>query len=56
MVDVMRATVTCTRADDGCVVFMLVTSFSKDGAPIDIYLRAEGLLGRWDTMSWRALA
>lgn len=32
---------------DGCAVLMVVTSFSKDGAPIDVYLRAEGFLGRW---------
>ena len=27
---------------------MVVTSFSKDGAPIDVYFRADGFLGRWD--------
>ena len=33
--------------EDGCPVLMVVTSFSKDGAPIDVYLRAEGFLGTW---------
>ena len=49
MVDVMRATVSLAgRAADGCPVVMIVTSFSKDGAPIDVYFRAEGILGRFE--------
>ena len=49
MVDVMRASVSLSApSTDGCPVIMVVTSFSKDGAPIDVYFRAEGFLGRWD--------
>ena len=48
MVDVMRARIVAAGYDaDGCLVIMIITSFSKDGAPIDVYLRAEGFLGRW---------
>ena len=48
-VDVVRAVVLHGgHASDGCVIVMLVTSFSKDGAPIDVYFRAEGFLGRFE--------
>ena len=48
MVDVMRATVRLTDPDaDGCPVAMIITKFSKDGAPIDVYFRCEGFLGRF---------
>ena len=48
-VDVTRATVRHGGfAADGTVIVMVVSSFSKDGAPIDIYFRAEGFLGRFE--------
>ena len=48
-VDVMRATVSLKRVlPDGAVVVQIVTSFSKDGAPIDVYFKAEGFLGPFE--------
>ena len=49
LVDTFRViSITIVSVDeDGCPVLMVVTSFSKDGAPIDVYLRAEGFLGVW---------
>lgn len=49
-VDVMRMRVSRAPDDasDGCPVIMVITKFSKDGAPLDIYLRAEGFTGRWE--------
>lgn len=46
MVDVLRTTVAMADPDaDGTPVVFVLTSFSKDGAPLDVYLRAEGFLG-----------
>ena len=48
-VDVVRSVVLHGGyAADGCVIVMIVTSFSKDGSPIDVYFRAEGFLGRFE--------
>jgi len=44
MVDILRA---CIGPLEDLQCVMLVTSFSKDGAPIDVYLPAEGFLGAW---------
>ena len=50
LVDVLRASIAMNGIDeDGCPVIRILTHFSKDGAPLDVYLRAEGFLGPW---SW----
>ena len=45
LVDVLRARV--LEVDGQPSVIMVLTSFSKDGAPLDVYLPAEGFLGPW---------
>jgi hypothetical protein len=48
LVDVLRARFVVAPPDaDGCPVVMIITSFSKDGSPLDVYERAEGFLGPW---------
>jgi hypothetical protein len=48
MVDVLRAAATASGVDtDGALIIQILTSFSKDGAPLDVYLRAEGFSGPW---------
>jgi hypothetical protein len=46
LVDVLRCTISMSGTDlDGTPVVCIFTRFSKDGAPLDIYFRAEGFLG-----------
>ena len=50
MVDTLRgcfAEASPDRDADGTYIVMIVVPLSKDGYPIDIYLRAEGFLGPW---------
>lgn len=48
LVDVLRSTISLAQPDaDGTPVVCIFTRFSKDGAPLDVYLRAEGFLGPW---------
>ena len=50
LVDVLRATFhKAEPMADGTYVVLVVSSFSKDGAPIDVYVPAIGFMG---PMSW----
>ena len=47
-VDVLRAYVRDGGvAPDGARIVQIITKFSKDGCPLDVYIRASGAFGRW---------
>ena len=49
LVDVLRAYIRPGGfTPDGVMIIQVIASFSKDGQPIDIYIRAMGPLGKWE--------
>ena len=49
MVDVLRSYIRHGGfTPEGALIIQVIAKLSKDGHPIDIYIRAEGILGPWD--------